>query len=298
MRYELKPGRIEIHTDGEYEGKTLQQFLEDMQQSKKNRYLLVLNQRIQIDRKFVKNENELLGKKSVISIDLPEEEVDYQPAEEECQVVYEDDFVYIAHKSAGMIVHGNDTDCLACQAARYQINHGIQAPVRYIHRLDEETSGVILFVKIPFFQPWFDHQLEERKIHRHYLAITEGKGAPGQHFTYRQKIGKDRHVNGKYRFSSTGKEAVTHVEFLEKKGNYLLIGCELETGRTHQIRVHLSGNHQPIVNDELYGLPSADFSHMGLWADKITFSNPITHEEITANDIMNPDYAYFDTFSK
>ena len=209
-----------------------------------------------------------LKARDIVTILLPKEEIDYTPAETPCTVVYEDDFVYVAHKDPGTIVHDpNDPDCLACQAAAWQSDHGIQSPVRFIHRLDGDTTGLVLFVKIPFFQPWFDAMLEERKIHREYLAITAGRSRVGQHFTYKQKIGRDRHVAGKYRFSETGKDAETKAEIIARKGSYELIRCQ--------------------------GIPSSQFAHMGLWADRITWENPITHTTCEAVDIPNPDYNFF-----
>ncbi len=294
MKYELKKGRISIDTGSEFEGKTVQEFLEYFRQSKKNRYLLILNKNILINREPVSNDQTVLQKNDIVTILLPALKTDFKPSETPCRVVYEDDFVYVAHKDAGIIIHDeNDPDCLACRAAAWQTANGVDTPVRYIHRLDKETSGLVLFVKIPFFQPWYDAMLEEKQIRRHYLAITLGSGEPGRKFTYNQKIGKDRHVSGKYRFSESGKEAVTRAEFLARKNRYMLIGCTLETGRTHQIRVHLSGNRHPIINDPLYGIPSADFRNMCLWADEIEFPNPVTHEVCTAKDTMNPDFRMF-----
>ena len=295
MQYELKYGRIDINTQQEFDGKTIRDFLDYFHVGKKNRYLAIQNGQILVNRTKVTNEDQPLKARDIVTILLPKEEIDYTPAETPCTVVYEDDFVYVAHKDPGTIVHDpNDPDCLACQAAAWQSDHGIQSPVRFIHRLDGDTTGLVLFVKIPFFQPWFDAMLEERKIHREYLAITAGRSRVGQHFTYKQKIGRDRHVAGKYRFSETGKDAETKAEIIARKGSYELIRCQLETGRTHQIRVHLSGNRHPIVNDPLYCIPSSQFAHMGFWADRITWENPITHAACEAVDIPNPDYIFFD----
>ena len=295
MQYELKYGRIDINTQQEFDGKTIRDFLDYFHVGKKNRYLAIQNGQILVNRAKVNNEDQPLKARDIVTILLPKEEIDYTPAETPCTVVYEDDFVYVAHKDPGTIVHDpNDPDCLACQAAAWQNDHGIQSPVRFIHRLDGDTTGLVLFVKIPFFQPWFDAMLEERKIHREYLAITAGRSRVGQHFTYKQKIGRDHHVAGKYRLSETGKDAETKAEIIARKGSYELIRCQLETGRTHQIRVHLSGNRHPIVNDPLYGIPSNQFTHMGLWADRITWENPITHATCEAVDIPNPDYNFFD----
>ena len=297
MKYQLKHGKIDLHIDEQFDNKTLGDLFDYYVQSKKNRYLLLQNNGILINRKKPESENEVLHTKDIVTISLPYEDIDYEPSETECKVVYEDDFVYIAHKDPGMIIHG-DEECLAKQAARYQINHNIYSPVRYIHRLDEDTTGLVLFVKIPFFQPWFDKMLAEKKIHRHYLAITTGRAKINQGFRFDKPIGKDRHVNGKYRISETGQPALTKAKCLARNEDYLLMDCILETGRTHQIRVHLSSSNHPIVNDPLYGLPSLDFKHMCLWANKITFTNPVTNVECTVEDIPNKDFYIFRRYIK
>ncbi len=292
MKYQLKYGKIDFHIDELFDQKPLSDFFDYYVQSKKNRYLLFQENRILINRKKPSSENDLLHKKDVVTIILPNEDIDYEPSEKECKVVYEDDFVYIVHKDPGMIIHG-DSECLAKQAARYQLNHNIHTPVRYIHRLDEDTTGLVLFCKIPFFQPWFDKMLQEKNIHRHYLAICTGKAKINQGFRWDKPIGRDRHVSGKYRISETGQEALTKARCLARINDYLLMECELETGRTHQIRVHMSSSNHPIVNDPLYGLPSLDFKHMCLWANKITFTNPVTLQECTVTDIPNKDFKMF-----
>ena len=293
ISYELKPGRLTLDLPADAEDIPLAEFLRSYHISGKKKYELLQEHQITINRNDASG-NEILHGKDRITFALPSQEPDYQPAEQECDVIYEDDFVYVARKEPGIIVHDpDDPDCLASKAAAYQINHGIQAPVRYIHRLDRETTGLVLFVKIPLLQAWYDAKLEEKEIEREYLAITGGKGHAGQKFTYNQNIGRDRHVSGKYRFSQTGKEAVTKAVVLDRKHDFLLMRCRLLTGRTHQIRVHLSGNRHPIINDPLYGIPSSRFEHMCLWADTIRFSDPFTDELRTMQDPYNEDFAKF-----
>lgn len=294
MRYSLKPGRCMIELDSSFEGKSTDDFFEAFYISRHNKYLWIENHEILLNQVPLTHVPGILHKGDRITILLKSNPVDYEPSEEECSVVYEDDFVYVAHKEAGIVVHDqNDSTCLAALAARYQINHGIEAPVRYIHRLDRDTSGLVLFVKIPFFQSYFDNCLEKKEIERKYYALTKGKGKEGMHFTYNQKIGRDRHVSGKYRFSSTGKEATTKVAIFKHMDGINLMDCSLLTGRTHQIRVHLSGNRQPIINDPLYGIPDARFSSMCLWAYELDFIHPITKEKIIIKDQMNPDFEPF-----
>lgn len=301
MKYTFENNSILIPAENtRFSSMSVEQFLEFYHLSRKNRYLCIQERMVLLDDIPVKSGMEKIGGKT-IRILLPQEPVDWAPAEKECEVIYEDPFVYIVHKEPGIIIHTdekNSTDCLNACAARYQINHGIHAPVRPIHRLDRETTGLVLYSKIPFFQPWFDEQLKEKRIARQYLAIVHGNLRPGDSFVSSRRIGRDRHHAGMYRVSSEGKEACTKFQCLQQKGPYALIRCELETGRTHQIRVHLSDLGYPIVNDALYGVVSHDFQHMGLWADTITFHNPVTGKKHTIHDRANPDYAYFETDRK
>ena len=296
MKYQCKHGHIEIIIDESYRDRTLQDFFDAYDISKRNRYLELTSGNLELNHTVIRNPKQPLSCGDLLSIRIPEEHPGFKAAAAECPVVYEDDFVYVAHKDRGLIIHGEDSEIstLACMAAAYQQNHGINTPVRYIHRLDRDTVGLVLFVKIPFFQPWFDRQLSEKKIRRHYYAITTGKAKVSQKFVFTGRIGRDRHVSGKYRISDTGAEALTRVECVSKKGPYLLMSCQLETGRTHQIRVHLSASEHPIVNDPLYGVPAHLFSGMGLWADEIDFTNPLTGEACQAKDTENIDFLYFD----
>lgn len=293
MSYTLKHGILEIEVPDAFDGQPLTDYLKELHLSGKKRYDLFQNHHILLNRSDADG-REVLHKKDRLTFRLESEAVDYTPASRVCEVVYEDDFVYVAHKEPGIIVHDTeDTDCLASQAAAWQLENGVHSPVRYIHRLDRETTGLVLFVKVPLLQGWYDAMLEDKQIERRYLAITGGKGHAGQKFTYNQKIGRDRHEAGKYRFSSTGKEALTKAVVLDRKQDDLLLRCQLLTGRTHQIRVHLSGNRHPIVNDPLYGIPSSRYQNMGLWADTLIFPNPFTKEICIAKDLPNPDYARF-----
>lgn len=297
MRYVMKHGRMDLLMDPGQEGSTVEQLLKSLCVSEKNQKKMLAAGELELNHAELKHLGTALKTHDVLTVHIPDGLLDFKPAAQECPIVYEDDFVYVAHKERGMIVHGepDETDTLACQAAAWQQAHGILQPIRYIHRLDKDTCGLVLFVKVPFLQAWYDEQLRLKLIQRHYLAITTGKAALHQQFTFRMPIGRDRHVSGKYRVSETGREALTEAECIQKKGSYLLMSCRLETGRTHQIRVHLSASGHPIVNDPLYGNPSADFTGMGLWADEICFMNPITGEACRARDLPCRDFDYFGT---
>jgi 23S rRNA pseudouridine1911/1915/1917 synthase len=292
MHYEVQYGRLTIDIDEHNDGIQITDFLKSFHISSAKRNDLFSRHEITLNRKDAVP-SDVLHARDRIVIQIPDQEIDYKPAEAPCPILYEDDLIYVAHKDPGIIVHDPQEDCLAARAAAYQISAGILQPVRYIHRLDRETTGLVLFVKVPLLQGWYDAMLEEKLIRRRYLAVTGGKGHRGQKFTYNQKIGRDRHQNNVYRFSSTGKEAVTKAVILDRKKDWLLFRCDLETGRTHQIRVHLSGNRHPIVNDPVYGIPSAEFQSMCLWADTLMIPDPFTEEIITVTDTPNPDFSRF-----
>lgn len=294
MKYEIHDNRIVIFANEALRHKTVESFLIDYRQSKKNRYLLVRDQKLLLDDIPVKDPGEEIGQRN-LTILLEETEPDWIKADRPCEVVYEDAFVFVVHKDAGVIIHGDpdDTECLNALAARWIADQGYHFPVRPLHRLDKDTRGLVMYSKIPFFQPWLDAMMEEKQIKRHYMAICYGKGEAGTKFTCNEPLGKDRHQSGVYRVSKTGVEALTKAEILSVKGKYLLIGCLLETGRTHQIRVHLSNRGFPIVNDPLYGKVSKDFEYMGLWADEIEFRSPLTRKKHKIHDRMLQDYEIF-----
>ncbi len=296
MKYAMQENLLHIQTQGTYANKPLSDFLNDYSISKPVRYRYFQEGRFSINGKIVKNPSVTIHKNDVLSILLPQEQINWIPSQISSQVVYENDFVMIVHKPVGCIIHGdeNDTDCLNARVAKFLKDRNTPTLIRPIHRLDKDTTGLVLYVKIPFFQPFFDEELQQRKISRHYYAITSGK-APLESgiFLIDDNIGKDRHNSNRFRVSPTGKTAITKVECLKTKNGYNLFGCTLETGRTHQIRVHLSSHNWPIVNDSLYGNPSKDFANMGLWANEISFHDPITRKKHKIKDFENPDFTYF-----
>lgn len=198
-------------------------------------------------------------------------------------VLYEDDHLLVVNKPADMDTHPNSpaqVNTLANAVAFYLQSKGEDRKVLHIHRLDRDTTGAVLFAKHSFVGALLDKMLEERKIKRTYLAMVDGiimkkKG------TIDKPIGNDRHHPTRKRVSPTGQTAITHFKVLDTfpKMNQSLVQCHLDTGRTHQIRVHLSSVHHPITGDVLYGGTST-YMRQALHAAKLEFIHPFTGKMI------------------
>lgn len=194
------------------------------------------------------------------------------------EVLYEDDHVLVINKPAGMIVHpdrpgGGGT--LANAVAYHYLLHGIAAKPRHIHRLDRDTTGAVLYAKHPWAHAVLDAELRERRVRREYVALVAGR-LRKKRGTLRFPIARDRQDRQRRRVSPAGQPAVTHYEVLETFRDATLVRAWLETGRTHQIRVHFAHIGHPLVGDALYGGPSAAIGRQALHAWRITFPHPLT----------------------
>ncbi|QAY65153.1 RluA family pseudouridine synthase [Paenibacillus protaetiae] len=197
-------------------------------------------------------------------------------------VLFEDDFCLVLHKPAGMPVHESHpghTGTLDEAAARHALAEGDPLPLRHIHRLDEDTSGPVLYAKNELAQLLLDEAMRDKRIDRHYLAVVRGRPTRRQG-TVDEPIGKDRHHSSRRIVTSSGDRAVTHYELLERWGTASLLRLQLETGRTHQIRVHMSFNGNPLLGDQLYGGDTRLIRHQALHGESLAFPHPWTREVI------------------
>lgn len=200
----------------------------------------------------------------VISIVMaqPPREIEIIPEDIPINIVYEDDDLMIINKNPEMVVHpgyGNYTGTLLNAVTFHLSKNGKKIDDEnrpyLVHRIDKNTSGILLIAKNEFTQTHLARQFFEHSIERKYQALVWGdfKETCG---TISGNIGrhpKDRKVMTVFPDGSSGKEAVTHFKVIEKFGYVTLIECELETGRTHQIRTHLKYIGHPVFNDETYG---------------------------------------------
>ncbi|MDE7106128.1 MAG: RluA family pseudouridine synthase [Anaeroplasmataceae bacterium] len=200
------------------------------------------------------------------------------------EIVYEDNDVAVVNKPKGMVVHpgaGNQEDTLV-HGLLYELDdlatiNGVVRP-GIVHRIDKDTTGLLMIAKNDMAALGLAEQLKNHSCKRRYQALvygtfTESKGK------INAPIGRDPEDRKKMAVSKTGKPAITHFTVLKRFKDFTLIECELETGRTHQIRVHMSYIGHPIVGDKVYGRrkvigDQGQFLHAKL----IGFEHPRTHE--------------------
>ncbi|NQN53338.1 RluA family pseudouridine synthase [Streptococcus suis] len=190
--------------------------------------------------------------------------------------LYQDEHLIIVNKPEGMKTHGNESTEIAL------LNH-VSAYVGQtcyvVHRLDMETSGAILFAKNPFILPILNRLLEDKVIYRDYLALCQGQLRKTD-WTITDKIGRDRHDRRKRVVDNRkGQAALTQVRLLKPLGKNSLVSCRLQTGRTHQIRVHLAHHGHALIGDPLYSRVAAP--RLMLHAQKLSLTHPLTLEEIS-----------------
>ena len=199
-------------------------------------------------------------------------------------VIYEDSDLLVINKASGMVVHpapGHYSHTLVnALLYRFQISGGEKYRPGIVHRLDKDTSGLMLVAKGEKTHEKLSRMIANKEVERHYLAIVDGviKHDTG---TIDAPIGRD--ANNRQKMAVTdvhGKEAVTHFRVLETFSNHTLVECILETGRTHQIRVHMAYIGHPVSNDPLYGRgKSTEFGQM-LHSKSIKFKHPTTGKEL------------------
>lgn len=227
-----------------------------------------------------------------ITIEALEETTDILPENIPLDIYYEDDDLIVVNKPSGMVVHpapGNYTGTLV-NALIYHTNNlsKVNTNIRpgIVHRIDADTSGLLLVAKNDKAHNILAEAIQKKEVVREYIALVEGIIMEDT-ATIDAPIGRDKKDRKKMTVTSeNSKDAVTHIRVLERYKDSTLIRCKLETGRTHQIRVHLSYIGHPVVNDPVYGykkLIDKDFGQM-LHAEKLGFVHPTTKEymEFTA----------------
>ncbi len=265
--------------------------------------------------KFIKD-NKILVNNNVVSssyllkvndvidiLDIEEEVTHLEEEKMDLDIVYEDDYLAIINKKSGVVVHpavGNYNHTLV-NGLLYHFNsisnsNSIRPGI--VHRLDKDTSGLMVVAKNDLIHEKLSLMIKNKEVERKYLALVWGiimhdKG------TIDAPIGRDINNRQKYAVTNVNsKDSVTHFKVLERFKDATLIECKLETGRTHQIRVHMDYIKHPVVNDPVYGNRKIfnDFGQM-LHSKSIRFVHPVTNEELFFEvDAPKEFYEILDSF--
>lgn len=268
--------------------KRLDVFISEKLEGKSRSYVqgLIEEEKVRVNEKLKKS-NYKLKLNDLVIVDVPEvTALEIEKEDIPLDILYEDNDVIVINKPQDMVVHpapGNYSGTLV-NALLYHCNDlsGINGVVRpgIVHRIDKDTSGILVIAKNDNAHNRLAEQLKEHSMTRTYYALVEGKlkedsgtiNAPiGRHPVERIKMAVVK---------NNGKEAITHYKVLERFNHYTLVKCNLETGRTHQIRVHMAYIGHPLVGDTVYGFKKQKFKLQGqvLHAKELGFIHPTRNE--------------------
>jgi 23S rRNA pseudouridine1911/1915/1917 synthase len=224
----------------------------------------------------------------LIEARLPEEGL--APEDIPVPIVYEDEYILVVDKPASLVVHpgaGNPSGTLVNALLSKGIAGG-EDPSRpgVVHRLDRDTSGLMVLAKGEPVYARLVEMMSAREVGRVYLAVVVGKGLP-ETGTIDSPVGRDPD-NPTLMAAGVGKPAITHFEVLEEAAGHTMLRVRLKTGRTHQIRVHLSAIGYPVYADPLYGAPVPD-RRLWLHAEQLSFQHPVTGQALEFHSELPAD---------
>lgn len=234
-----------------------------------------------------------------ITINIPEaKNLDATPQDIPLDIVYEDDDIIVINKPRDLVVHpsnghedGTLVNALLAHCTNLSGINGVKRP-GIVHRIDKDTTGLLVVAKNDYAHEFLAKQLEDHTLHREYIALVKGviKEDDGKIIA---PIGRDKYNRQKMAVDvKNGKPAVTHFHVLKRFNQYTLISCVLETGRTHQIRVHMNYIGYPIEGDPVYGPKSHLLFDKGqlLHAEKLILIHPKTKKKMTFSAPLPKDF--------
>lgn len=215
-----------------------------------------------------------------VNLDFDEENDNIVPTQMNLNIIYEDDGFLILNKPAGIAIHPSIQhyqDSLANGVKFYFENIGLHKKIRPINRLDLNTSGIVIFAKNQYVQECLIKQMEKNIFKKYYIAFVEGtfnsnSGTINLPIARKENSIIERCVN------KNGQIAITDYKVLAEFNNFSVVECFLQTGRTHQIRVHMSAIGHPLLGDNLYGNSSTLINRQALHSYKVSFIHPVTKQ--------------------
>lgn len=253
---------------------------------------LIKNKLILLNGVFV-DTREIAYVGDVLTIDLSysEDNSNIVPRKMELKIVYEDDYILAINKPFGIAVHPSILhfdDSLANGVKYYFDKINLHKKIRAINRIDLNTSGLVLFAKNEYIQECLIRQMNTSDFRKTYLAVVEGN-FDKNYGTINAPIARKNNSIIEREINENGQNAITHYEILKNFDNYSLVKCILETGRTHQIRVHMAHIGHPLLGDTLYGFNQTLINRQALHSYKMEFIHPISKNIITIEAPISDD---------
>jgi len=229
-----------------------------------------------------------------LEFEPPEPEVTtLEPEQMDLRIAYEDEHLMVVDKPAGLVVHpgsGHATGTLVQGLLDHDIAGGDAARPGIVHRLDRDTSGLMAVARSEEAHARLQKLIRSRALERHYAVLVVGR-PPSRTGRIEAPIGRDRRDPLRHSLDTDKpREAVTHFEVRELLPRHTLLDVRLETGRTHQIRVHLAAVDLPVAGDAVYGRPrELDLERQFLHAGRLAFPHPFTEERVDVESPLPPD---------
>lgn len=260
------------------DGKSLKAYLESFFLAKNKINYLIDNSCVVVNGEIIKNRAYLLNTNDEINIDTSiYDGIDYPPLRYNLKILYEDDYMLIVEKPSGVIIYSENKELentMANYVAYYYTKTNQNLAIRHVHRLDIDTTGCLVYAKNVLIHSILSNYFENNKTKKEYFALVYG--IINNEGKIDKKIGRNRHESGKMMVSNMGKDALTYFKPHTILKDKTLVNVCLKTGRTHQIRVHLSSIKHPLLGDKLYGKKDS-YSRVMLHCYHIGFVHPITN---------------------
>jgi 23S rRNA pseudouridine1911/1915/1917 synthase len=233
-----------------------------------------------------------------IELEIPETAGlgDLEPEDVGLRIAYEDEHLLVVDKPAGVVVHpsaGHGTGTLVHGVLGHGAAGGEEERPGIVHRLDRDTSGLLVVARSEQAHAGLKQLVQKRELEREYLALVRGRPR-SRTGRIEAPIGRDRRDPTRQSLDSDRpRDAVTHFELVELIDQYALLRVRLETGRTHQIRVHLGAIGLPVVGDPVYGVPDPALGRQFLHAARLAFTHPFTGERVEVESPLPPELARY-----
>ena len=231
-----------------------------------------------------------------VNFDYEEDNSNIVPTKMDLNIIFEDDWLLVVNKPAGIAIHPSVlhySDSL-CNGIRFYFDKiGLKKKIRPVNRLDLNTSGLVVFAKCEYIQECLINQMKNNQFKKEYLAVCDGifNEKSG---TINLPIARKENSIIERCISENGQTAITHYEVLKEFDNYSLVKCSLETGRTHQIRVHMSAIGHPLLGDSLYGSISDLINRQALHCYNLQFIHPVYNNDLNFFGDLPNDFKIFD----